>query len=90
MPTPLEGVWEPRAVSFMSLDLPHTFECESFTIHPYAPSGGGPVTNVVTFGQTDRMEIKTITQPGKAIVIGSNVLGIARYLGHAAGRDGVL
>lgn len=49
----------------------------------YAPTIGSAVSNAVTFAHTGGMEIETVTQPGNPLVIGANVLGIARYLGHA-------
>jgi hypothetical protein len=63
------------------------------TILDYAPLGVWPfyaptiasVTNAVTFTSTGGMEIEIVTQPGNPLVIGANVLGVARYLGHADG-----
>lgn len=49
----------------------------------FIPSSHGTVTNSVSFESTSGMQIDTTTQPGNPIVIGANVLGIARYLGHA-------
>jgi hypothetical protein len=31
------------------------------------------------------MEIAIVTQPGNPLVIGADVLGVARYLGHVDG-----
>jgi hypothetical protein len=50
----------------------------------YAPTSRA-VSNAVTFSITGGMEIEIVTKPGHPIVIGSNVLGVARYLGHADG-----
>ena len=48
----------------------------------YAPTLGGSVSNLVSFGSSRDMEIEIVTQPGNPLVIGANVLGIAQFLGH--------
>ena len=48
----------------------------------YVPTGSA-VSNAVTFANTGGMEIEIVTQPGNPLVIGANVLAVARYLGHA-------
>jgi hypothetical protein len=48
----------------------------------FVPSSGGFATNSVTFDETGAMRIEFFTEPQNPIVIGANVLGIARYLGH--------
>jgi hypothetical protein len=49
----------------------------------FIPDSDSVVTNQVTFGSPSGMNIETITQPGNPMVVGANVLSIARYLGHA-------
>jgi hypothetical protein len=51
----------------------------------YAPTIGSAVTNSVTFAITGGMDIAIVTQPGNPLVIGADVLGVARYLGHVDG-----
>lgn len=50
----------------------------------YAPTNNGSVTNMITFDNIKGMKIETVTQPGNPIVIGNNILGVARYLGNAS------
>lgn len=51
----------------------------------YAPTIGSAVTNSVTFAITGGMEIAIVIRPGNPLVIGADVLGVARYLGHVDG-----
>lgn len=48
----------------------------------YAPTSSA-VSNAVTFPRSGGMEIAIVTQPGNPLLIGTNVLGVGRYLGHA-------
>ncbi|TAG62541.1 hypothetical protein [Microcoleus sp. PH2017_02_FOX_O_A] len=49
----------------------------------YVPSSDR-VTNTVTFNADNTMTIDTVTQPRNPLVIGQNVLSLARWLGHSA------
>jgi hypothetical protein len=52
---------------------------------PFFVPSGGPATNRVTFGAASGLKIETVVQAGNPLILGANVLGIARYLGHGAG-----
>lgn len=48
----------------------------------FIPDKTGIASNTVTFDPSGRMSIDTVTRPGNPLVIGANVLSIARYLGQ--------
>jgi len=49
---------------------------------PFYLASSDVASNEVTFGEASGMKIETTTQPGHPIVLGANVLGVARFLGH--------
>jgi hypothetical protein len=48
----------------------------------FIPDQNGRASTTVTFDRAARLSIDTITRPGNPVVIGANVLDIARYLGQ--------
>jgi hypothetical protein len=48
----------------------------------FIPNKAGVANNTVTFDQSCRMSIDTVTCSGNPLIIGANVLSIARYLGR--------
>jgi len=71
--------------TFGATDQQTVLESVSRGVWPfYAPAIGGAVSCGVTFPQIGGMEVEVITQPGHPLVVGANVLGVARYLGHVA------
>jgi hypothetical protein len=58
--------------------------CSSGLWPLYIPSGPS-ASNTVTFDSDAGMRIETVTEPGRPLVLGANVLGITQYLGHRSG-----
>jgi len=52
---------------------------------PFHCPSGAAGRNEVRFDAGVGMMIRTVTEPGNPAVLGANVLGIARYLGHSQG-----
>jgi hypothetical protein len=71
---------------FNAIDQAKIVEHQRLGMWPvYAPTLGSAVSNAVTFPRGGGMKLKIATQGGNPLVIGANILGIARYLGHAVG-----
>ena len=51
---------------------------------PFFIPNSGAATNTVTFGAASGLQIETVVQAGNPLILGANVLEIARYLGHGA------